>query len=108
MSGPPPRAPNLLHQQAPSWPYVEPAMKAKTLEYMIAIKQAELRDVANLLRWEPSIARLFPPNVWVERLAEISRLHNYTGRLNDSFEAMIWYAHVPRTVPRHKTTRNAG
>jgi len=83
-------------------------MKAKTLEYMIAIKQAELRDVAELLRWEPSIARLLPPNVWVERLAEVSRLHDYTGQLSNIFEALMWDAHVPRAAPKHKTIRNAG
>ena len=70
-------------------------MKAKALEYMIAIKQAELHDVANLLSWEPSIARLLPPDMWVEHLGELSRLHHCAGQLPDRFEALVRDAYVP-------------
>ena len=83
-------------------------MKVRSLEYMIAIREAELREVAELLRWEPSIVRLLPPNLWVERMAEVSRLHEYTGRLSGCFEALLWDAHVPRAAPQRKTIRNAG
>ena len=83
-------------------------MKTRTLEYMIAIKQAELRAVADLLRWEPGVAPFLPPDLWVERLGELSRLHDCAGRLSASFEASIRNAHVPRAERIHKTTRDAG
>src|SRR5262245_66168840 len=131
MSGPPARAPKLLASPSShhgrsleptigdslsgggsaSWPVrraQDRAMKARTLDYMIAIKQAELRAVVDLLRWEPSIVRQLQPSAWVERLAEVSRLHNYTGHPSYSFEALVRDAHVPRAASNHKTIRNAG
>lgn len=80
-------------------------MKARTLEYMIAIKQAELRDVAGLLRWEPSVAPLLPPELWVERLGELSRLHDCAGRLSGSFKSLVRDADVPRQTPKAPSYR---
>jgi hypothetical protein len=77
-------------------PHRDRGMRAKALEYMIAIKQAELHDVADLLRWQPSIARLLPPDLWVEHLGELSRLHDCAGRLSGRFEALVRDAYVPR------------
>jgi hypothetical protein len=75
------------------------SMKDSTLEYLIAVKTAELYAAEDLLRPKPvAWATLAPmrPDEWVQRLAEVKLLHDYAGRLTASFEALVRDAHVPR------------
>ena len=74
-------------------------MKKRTLQQLITLKCEELYAVEELLRpqvvaWATSA--LIRPDEWVQRLAEVKLLHDYAGRLSESFEALVRDAHVPR------------
>ena len=83
--------------------------KARSLEQLIGIKEAELYALGDLLRPQ-SVAwskyALMRPDEWVQRLAEVKLLHDYAGRLSESFEALTKDAHVPRYRCTLKSTSN--
>ena len=66
-------------------------MKARSLEQLIGIKEAELYVLGDLLKPQPvacSKYALMRPDEWVQRLAEVELLHDYAGQLAESFEAV--------------------
>jgi hypothetical protein len=77
----------------------------RTLQQLITLKCEELYAVEELLRPQPvAWARfsLMRPDEWVQRLAEVNLLHDYAGRLAESFDALVRAAHVPheRATPK--------
>ena len=80
-------------------PWSATDMKARSLELLIGIKEAKLYVLGDLLKPQPvawSKYALMRPDEWVQRLAEVKLLHDYAGRLSESFEAVTKDAHVPR------------
>lgn len=75
------------------------ATQVSILERLLALEKAELYAIEDLLRPQAvAWARfaLMPPYEWVQRLSEVKLLHDYAGRLSESFEALVRDAHVPR------------
>ncbi len=81
--------------------------KARSLEQLIGIKEAELYALEELLRLQPHDAcalEVMRPDLWVERLAQLVLLSDYAGQLPESFAALIRDAVVPHHRPRTKTS----
>ena len=67
---------------------VEPML----IETLINLKMAELEALACLLNRPPRSIRaeaLAHPDKWVERLAELTLLAEYAGRLEDGYRALV-------------------
>ena len=62
------------------------------IETLINLKMAELEAFSRLLNRPPRFIRaeaLAHPDRWVERLAELTLLAEYAGRLGDSYRALV-------------------
>src|SRR5262245_48397446 len=81
-------------------------MKAKSLEQLVGIREAELYALEELLRLQPHDAcalEVMRPDLWVERLAQLVLLSDYSGELPESFAALIRDAGVP---PNRRRSQN--
>jgi hypothetical protein len=82
------------------------ATKARSLEQLIGIKEAELYALEGLLRLQPHDAcalEVMRPNFWVEQLAQLVLLSDYAGQLPESFAALIRDLAFRRTSAGHRT-----
>ena len=80
-------------------------MQQKALEYLIDLKTAELRALANLLVQPPDTVRALSqmrPDYWVEQLCMLSRISEYAGGLAERYAAQVNAAGVPQRKRRSK------
>jgi hypothetical protein len=85
------------------------ATKARSLEQLIGIKEAELYALEGLLRLQPHDAcalEVMRPDFRVERLAQLVLLSDYAGQLPESFAALIRDAGVPPNRRRSQNLKN--
>ena len=81
--------------------------KARSLEQLIGIKEAELYALEDLIRWQSRVHDglcHMRPDLFVERLAELVLLRDYTGQLSESFKSLMEGRPLSATASTTKNT----